>query len=451
MIIANVVSLGFAFFSRPLIARFLGPSEYGVFALVLGTAAVVPAFTLLSLNGGVLYFVSRCKGEEKKILGSGILLMSMFSLLFFIPSFFFVKVFVPSLSLLELVSVNVLAFSIALLILVQSFQQGLEKFKEYSVSTALSTALAAILSVLAGYFFLSAFASSLLRAVGMLLVCFWVLWKVRKGIAFDVKKAKELLKYSFPLAAAGFVATFITVTDRYVLAAYHSTADVGVYDIASSLTTAALPFIVVISNVMSPKVIKTPERIAGFFKAVSTANVVLLTAFGLGLYYLGEIAVTLLLGARYAAETPQLIRLLVISLPLIGIYSLSGVVMNSLNKTKVAAVLAASIVVVSLALNIMLVPSLATVGAAYANLGTYVLISVGCLTYLVAKFKVEYGHLVMQLALFVTFMLAYPFFAAGFVFKLIGLFAFGLLTVLLNRAFFVDLLSILSEKIAFRK
>src|SRR3989338_2309204 len=67
---ANFLVLALGFFLRPVTARFLGPSEYGLFALVLSTATVIPALTLFSLNSGVLYFTAKKPQRVKQPLST---------------------------------------------------------------------------------------------------------------------------------------------------------------------------------------------------------------------------------------------------------------------------------------------------------------------------------------------------------------------------------------------
>lgn len=432
---ANALVLLLSFIIRPFIARFLGPSEYGVFALVLSTAAVIPAFTLFSMNSGVLYHVSKTPNKTKEIVGTVLTFVIAVSILIFIPLQVLIQLFFPALGFDSYLTAFLLSFGLSCFAVLQAVLQGLEKFSKYSKYSVISTLVAGLFSAGAALYFQTGVAAAFARAIAMIVVSLFGFYALKAFGKFDRKTFSKLFDYSKPLALAGLVAAFIVVVDRYFLAAYHGTAEVGFYDISYSMVAAVLPFSSSLLTIMMPRVIREQHNLGLYYKKLGQANTLLLSIIGLFFFYYSDIIVTILLGQTYqpAAIT---FKILAFALPLMSFYGLNGASLDAVAQTKVSGLLAALLTVFSILFNFFLVPTLGATGAALANLLTYtVIVSLG-FYYLKSRRNVDLRGSALQYGLFVAFALAYFFFVEqyGFVFKTLAFAIFLGVSYLANRS-----------------
>ncbi len=435
---ANLAGLIISFFLRPLVARLAGPSEYGVFALILSTAAVLPAITLVSLNYGVLFFIAK-KHKDKKFAGrvftTSVLFTLFLSAALFIPLYFFFMILAPSLGFLGFAAACALALAVSWFTILQAGQQALERFKEFSIFNVASVLSASVLAAAAAFLFHNGLYAALARAAAVLAVSIIGFYALKLFGSFDKKVLKQLFQYSFPLALAGIISSFIVVADRYFIAAFYNTAEVGFYDISYSFATAALPISTALIITIAPRIIKNVSKLDAYYKRASLVNVVLLTGFALALFYYSDIIIFLLLGSAYVAGAVMPLKILSLALPLMAVYGLNTSIFLSINKSRVGALLNAALVVASVLFNFLLVPKMGGVGAAWANFLSYaVLVSIG-LTYLVKNYGVSLRGTLAQIVLFVVFAGAYFIFAErfGFAGKTAFYVLFAALTVVLQR------------------
>lgn len=435
---ANILVLAFSFFLRPLVARFTGPTEYGFFALILNTAAVVSVIILLSINSGVLFFTAK-KHDDKnfvaKTITTSVLFTAFFLTIVFVPLYFLFTALAPTLGAYGFIAAYILAAGLSLFAILQAAQQGLEKFKQFSAFNVTSAALAGALSVAVAFLIHSGLYASLARAAGVFCIAALGFVSLKLFGAFDKKILKQLLDYSLPLGLAGIISAFIVVVDKYTIAAFRNIAEVGFYDAAFSLVIAVLPLSTTLLITMTPRIIKNVSKLDSYYKRLSVINVILLTGFALALFYYSDIIVFLLFGRAYIADAVLPLKILALSLPLIAVYGLNNSVLPSINKPRVGAALSVLLVVASVLFNFLLVPSMGSVGAAWANVLSYfVIVAIG-LAYLIKNYRVSLGKTFIQIILFLFFAGFYFLFAEkfGFTGKTAFYALFALLTVALQR------------------
>ena len=431
---ANALVLLASFLFRPLTARFLGPTEYGLFALILSTAAVIPAFTLFSFNSAVLYFASKNPSQAKKAVTNSIVLLGILSLVLYFPLQLFVLFLAPTLTFFDYTVSFFLSVGLALLSILQARLQSSERFDLYSQYNVSSSVLAGLLALAGAYYFQSGPIAGLMRAFAIFFVALAGFLFYRSLGKFDMPVFRKMLSYSLPLGLAGLVATFIVVADRYVLAAFRGTAEVGYYDIAYSLVAATLPFSGALLTAIMPKLIKNQRSLSAYYSRVAQFNTVVLSSIGLFFFYYSDIIITFLLGSEYAQASLPL-KILSLSLPLMAFYGLNGAALDSSAKTKLSGFLAALLTVFSVTFNLLLVPFFGAAGASLANLFNYAVIVTIGLYYLVSRRQVEFGQSSRQFSLFLAFGILFflLFEKGGFTNKTLAFAAFLALTYALNK------------------
>ena len=435
---ANAIALVVAFFVSPLIARVLQPEAFGLYALILRTGSAIPAVLLFSMNSAALYYLARRHGDMAnagRVVTTSLAFLACTTLLFAAPVYFVLSIAVPSLGFWGFVVAYFLGFALSLLGLAQAVQQGLERFKAYSALTALVASFAALAALAAALVLKDAVATALARGAVIAFVSFAGLLLLRCFGSFSCQQLRVLWVYAKPLGLAGIVGALIALVDRYLLAAYHSTAEVGYFDIAFTIATAALPFTAALLTTMAPRVIRTSAKMDSYYRRLSAFSVISLSLFGFGLVVFSDIIIYLLLGQAYLPGALEPLRLMALALPLMALYALNCAVFSSIHSLRAAAILTVALVVCSTVLNLLLVPQWASSGAAYANLGTYFLVTGAGMLYLWKRYGVTVRHTLEQLVLFALFLLIFEVFVHswGFIAKAVLWCAFAVFTYLLNQ------------------
>lgn len=435
---ANAVSLIAAFILSPLIARFLAPAEYGVYALIFRTGSSLPMLLLLSMNVATMYYLARHQQDKAytgRIIVTSLAFIGAMTVLCAFPIYVLLLAAVPLLGFWGFVATYFLGFAISLYAIVQSVQQGLERFKAYSVMSCATAVLANLVAFAAAYFLREAIATAFARGAVILLVGVIGLLAIRRFGPFDKDQLKTMLSYSKPLAVGGIVYGFIVLIDRYLLAAYHSSAEVGYFDVGSSFVTAVMPFIASLTVTMAPRVINLESKLDAYYRRIAAVSTVLLSLFGFGLIVFSDIIVNMLLGPAYVRGAVLPLRVLALSVPLMGLFLLNGTILSALKRNSESALLYISLVAVNGVLNFWFIPELASVGAAFATVGCYFVTGMGGMLYLRGRHLVSIRPTVYQLGLFLVFCLAYLLVASqlGFMQKAVFWLLFLLLSWLLHR------------------
>ena len=62
----TMIGMAFGYFSRIVIARFLGPGDYGLVSLGVSAFTIASTFSLMGLPSGVIRYISFYKGKGDK-------------------------------------------------------------------------------------------------------------------------------------------------------------------------------------------------------------------------------------------------------------------------------------------------------------------------------------------------------------------------------------------------
>ena len=440
ILLANLAVLAIGFFSRPFVARFLGPSEYGIYALILSTAALLPVLLLFSMNIGVLFYSAKNPAREavKKIISSSTAFVVITASVFFIPVYLISRVVMEGTSPELFIVSYLLAICLSLLYISQALQQGTQRFKGLALANVLSSLLTAVFAVYLAYSTHSAILIGLSRAAVTAAISLAVFKSLGGFGKPNFKTLAKLFNYSKFLGASGILGFPIGVIDRYALLWFRTKAEIGYYDIANVLGTMILPFISSFLTTMSPAIIRNAEKAAVYYERILAATIALLTTFSIAVFYLSDSIVTVLLGSAYA---PSIIPLKIISvaLPAMALFSLNATMFNSLNKTKVAAALNIILSLSLIAANLLLVPSLGAAGASYAILASFGLTSALGLIYLKRTYTFELYRPALQLVIFgVTATAYFTLQEFGFLPKAGIVLLFTAATILLNRSIAIE-------------
>jgi O-antigen/teichoic acid export membrane protein len=266
------VGQGIQFGSQIVLARLLGPAEFGLFGIGWTLLRLVGPLAVLGLNSGVIYAASvgdqSNSGLKRDVLlqslALGLLAGSVIAAAAYIGApWLSVAVFGKS----ELTAV-IRSFSVALPLLTGLMVAGastkLSMSMVYNVCIEGFTqpVLNLVLLAVALYFLqwrlmgaiaatVISYALSLLLALYFMFRLFWPVLRSRDQMKLYIG---ELLIFSLPASIAGAFANFINRVDRLVVGAFLPTTEVGIYQAASQ--TSALFDLVpnIFNNVIAVRV-----------------------------------------------------------------------------------------------------------------------------------------------------------------------------------------------------
>lgn len=254
------IGTALGYFSRMIIARFLGASDYGLISLGFAAMIIAAALSLLGFGSGIQRFVSFYKGKNDAGRIKGVILSALkicfplslilTLLIFFYADWISIHVFhSPKLTPV----LRIFTIGIPFWVLADIFNYATVGFQEikYKVYTMFifkdTFKLIAIVTFLVlGYGVIGASIGWVLAIIGMSVLAFYFLEKKVFPILNTKVKAvsvdKELFLFSFPLIFAGLAGLITGWTDTLMLGYFCTSSEVGIYNAA--MPTAKLMGIV---------------------------------------------------------------------------------------------------------------------------------------------------------------------------------------------------------------
>ena len=254
--VGTLIGMTFGFFSRMIIARFLGASDYGLISLGFGMMTVVVGISMIGLPIGIQRYVSyyKGKGDNGRIKGTilGALRLSFpISLIFVFLIFFnadWISInFFNEVSLIPVLRIFSIAIPFYVLALV--FIYVTIGFQDMRYSVYVNDIFQNIFKLVAIVFFVGLGFGVIGAAWGwvlaIILMPFLAFYFLEKRV-FPILKTKvkaismerKLFTFSFPLIFAGLAGIIYGWTDTFMLGYFSTASDVGIYNAA--LPTAKL-------------------------------------------------------------------------------------------------------------------------------------------------------------------------------------------------------------------
>lgn len=185
------------------------------------------------------------------------------------------------------------------------------------------------------------------------------------------------LKFGAPMTLWLVATAFMDVSDRFVIDYFLGSADVGIYDANYRLVTGFVGLMIVpVTMTLHPYLMSVSGSAAkahiGVVIAAIVENLTVLAALAVGLALLFNDQLALLLGPTFRSGS------IIMPIVLAGVFAFNiGLFAHKpfeiAGRTKVMVAVAVACAIVNLALNVVLVPLIGYVGAAYATLAAYVL------------------------------------------------------------------------------
>lgn len=362
-----------AFFLLPVYTHFLTPSDYGILSYTNTVILFLFVLGTFSLNSFVLryYFIwDDVKGRSNLIgsIASAIFLMNLFILLL---AFSFMPQIIEKYQIqvpwnpyfkLAIISNFLDSFSILPLVIYRVRQDAFTFLKLNIGRTLLQVVLNLFFIVylqigLIGYYY-----SILFTYIPYCLIYICIIRKYAT-FGFDISIIKEGLKYSLPLLPGALAYLILSVSDRIVLERNVSMAEIGIYNVAFTMSLALNIVIQSGYKAIEPEIFKRygkPDYFL-FLKKVQALFYIAIYVVGLCICLFSQEVFYFMTGAGFH-EGYKLVPLLIIGVIMSGQNVIYNGLLSAERRTKVIGLVTLLGGLFSISFNLILIP----IGGIYA-------------------------------------------------------------------------------------
>ena len=392
------IGTALGYFSRMIIARFLGASDYGLISLGFAAMSIAAALSLVGFDTGIKRFVSFYKGKEDKGRIKGTVLgalkicfplsLILTLLIFFYADWISIYIFHSP----ELTPVlRIFTIGVPFWVLATIFNSGTIGFQEikYKIYTMFifkdTFKLIAIVTLLVlGYGVIGASVGWILAIIGMSVLAFYFLEKKVFSVLNTKVKAvsvdRELFFFSFPLIFAGLAGLITGWTDTLMLGYFCTSSEVGIYNVAMptaklmgiTLSAFGIIFMPVVTELYARNRIEdlrnTYSSVTKWIFAIVLPGFLLMALFSTSI-------IKIMFGAEYV-DGAMALSILAFSYFVSALVGLAGSILTTYGRTKI--VMGCSFVGAgsNVLFNFILIPMYGINGAAIATGSSVVLMSV---------------------------------------------------------------------------
>ncbi len=371
-----------------LTARLLGPERRGVLTLVMTLSLTLVYFADLGISKANIYLIGRRKRSETAVAANSAFIAlavgAVVSLTLWLARAPLLNTLLrglPShyLAVILLLTPLLLLYTqwMAILRARQSF--GVFNFLRLLMPSALLGCMALALLIFRGGigWATTAYASATFLAVGVSLLVVGRIVRFRP--AFDRPLARESLAYGVKSYLQNLVGHLAYRLDVYIVALFLSPRDVAFYSIATSIAELSWYIPNSVGIVLFPKLSNEPEEKIHALTAEVCRHTLLITLLATGgVVLVGVLGIPLLYGADYAPAIAPLIALGP-GVVAMGLYKVLTRNFSSRNRQQVSLLIAVLGLILNVTLDALLIPRLATAGAALASSCAYVVMGMALL------------------------------------------------------------------------
>jgi O-antigen/teichoic acid export membrane protein len=394
----------------PIFTKLLGASDYGIWALILATIAILEPFIILGLNSAILRFLSsKTKPEIVQGLITVVVVVLIVGIiascfLFFISDFIALNILKrPSDSyLIKIASPYVVLTALNSIILGSFRVFGM--IKNFAIIVIFKTCLEiAFISyfVLSGFglqgVILASIAISIISLITMLIVIFF-----NAGIARpDFSLLKPYLLFGLPLIPISLAQFVIEISDRYLVGFFLDSEKVGIYSAAYNIGVIPVMFSSYLVYILGPTVYDLYDKgrmdKVKMYLSYSWKYLLMLSipaAFGLSI--LAKSLLVTMTTSIFISDGVYIIPLVALSMIFWGMEQIFGVTILIFKRRKIFVIAFVIASITNLILNIILIPYIGVIGAAITTLIAYILLAsiIAYRSRSYIKFNLNFGFII---------------------------------------------------------
>jgi len=402
------IGTALGYFSRMIIARFLGASDYGLISLGFAAMSIAATLSLIGLPRGIQRYVSFYKGKEDKgrIKGTIVsaLKISLPLSLFFALIFFFGADWISANIFHETDLTPVLrifAIAIPFWVLARIFNSGTIGFQEikYKVYTEFifkdSFKLIAIVTFVAlGYGVVGAAWGWVLAIILTPFLAFYFLEKKVFPIFNTKIKAiptdRELFSFSWPLIFVGIAGIVMGFMDTLMLGYFCTSYEVGIYNAAlptaQLITMPGLAFASIFMPVITELYAREKyDELKGTYSAVTKWILSLAFPIFLLMALFADDIIKILFGAEYVIGAEALV-ILAFGFFISTVLARASGIITAFGRTRITMGCYLTGAVANFCLNLYLIPLFGIKGATMATALSLVFLGV---LYFISAYRIS--------------------------------------------------------------
>ncbi len=379
LLVANIISSLFGFFTTLYTARYLGVEGFGVLSLALSLTGIFGILTDLGLSTLTTREVSRNNSLANKYIGNTILIKIILAFLTFglIVSVVYIIGYPQDVKNVVYIITLSIIFG-AFTGIFNSIFQAFEKMEYMSLNMILNAVLMltgvltviyygfGILAVASVYFF-----SSIVVFILTLIIYTWKFFLPK--IHLDLDFWKPTIKEASFFGISNILVVIYFYIDSVMLSIMVGNSAVGIYNAAYKLIFALMfiPSILVVAifPVMSKHFESSKDLLKlEYEKSVKYLFAVAMFIFIFGLMFADRI-ILFIYGSGYTTSVAAL-QTLIFVVPLIFITYLLGNILGAVNKQRILTIVAFANAIFNIILNLILIPKFNYIGASIATVAT---------------------------------------------------------------------------------
>lgn len=389
--IGEVVPKIISFLMMPIFTRYLMPADYGILSYTNSVIAFIYVFCTLALNTYVLRFFFECKSEEeeRRLLGNIFVFIALVNVLVLL----FLNIAGPKIIDTAHITVawkpyfrlavfnNFLeSFSIIPLVYYR-VKQNAKVFVGISLSRCiLQYAVTFVMLSVLGLGVMAQYYGRLVTLLPYFLLYVFIMLRHSK-LCLDFRQLKEALRFSLPLLPGVISYLALTSFDRVILERYVSLEIIGIYNIAYTIAFAANMVIQSFYKALEPNIFQryNAESIEkDFVPYMSRMNNIYnfaLYALALGLSLFSKEALMIVVSRNYYSAAFY-VPFVLVGVVFSGRNMLMTCALTAEKRSVVSGIGTMLGAVLSVAINLMLIPKIGVIAAPIALSVSYMVMNI---------------------------------------------------------------------------
>jgi len=388
----KVITIFISMLSGVIIARYLGPHDRGLYALLVNFPVLLGTLTSLGIGTANIYFMKRESKMATPVLSNAFLLAAVTGFLTSILLFFSMP-FVISTALKGMPArLYYIILFMSPFVLIESYfmniLRGMEKFGIYNARVLLYNVLT--LAGVAVIFLL--FKGTLLKITVFTLlltvsVNLWLVHTVAKFIpirfSFDFGLFKNTLRYGLKFYVQSIVNSLQYKIDIFMLAFYLNPEEVAFYTLSVGLVQLMFHLPNSVGIVLMPKLVGKEKKDAHEFTASVCRNTLFLIFLpSLLVLVLNRFLIGFLYGPEYLRAS-QAVPFLLPGIILMSIFKVLSRNYTASNRHQITAAAGTVGLTINVIANLILIPGMGIRGAALSTMISYSITSLIVMTHFI--------------------------------------------------------------------
>lgn len=378
-VLGKIVNILSGLFVGILVARYLGPKDYGLMNYVISYVTLFSVLSNFGMDNIEIRELSKPNSSRDLILGTAFRLRLYFSAVTILIIFITLLLFESDKFTYYLVLIYSSSLILGTLNVIRNYFTSIV-LNEYVVKTEITrTLVGALIKIVLLYFDFPVFWFIAASAFDFFLIAsgYLISYKNKVGRIFnwnyDKLIAKLLIKESFPLLLSGTAIIIYQKIDQVMIGNMIDNVAVGQFAVASKITELAIFIPMVIAQTVTPLLVKAHQENLELYEKnrLRFMDMMIWIGFGMSvaLFITAGPAIKLLFGAKYYDAIPVL-QIMAWKTFFVSLFAVSGQLIIIENIQKFAALRNIAGCFISIILNFVLIPRFGIIGSAVATILT---------------------------------------------------------------------------------